>query len=86
MKTVSSVGVKSVFKIFLVLGACAGVLTGLLLMIKSIHDGQTGEGVLIFVLAPILYGLIGGVANAVMAWLYNKVAERLGGVEIHFED
>lgn len=86
MKRLSSLGVSSVFKMSLVLGASAGVLAGLVLMVAAFIDGKYMEGVVTLVLAPILYGVIGAVVNALMAWLYNKVAERLGGIELHLED
>ena len=86
MKRLSSLGVSSVFKMSLVLGASAGLIAGLILMIADFLDKRFLEGVVTLVLAPILYGVIGAVANAVMAWLYNVVADRLGGIEVHFED
>jgi hypothetical protein len=86
VKRLSSLGVSSVFKMSLVLGASAGVLAGLVLMVAAFIDGKYMEGVVTLVLAPILYGVIGAVVNALMAWLYNKVAERLGGIELHLED
>ena len=86
MKRLSSLGVSSVFKMSLVLGASAGLLAGLVLMTADFIDRRFLEGAVTLVLAPILYGVIGAVVNAVMAWIYNKVAERLGGIEVHFED
>jgi hypothetical protein len=69
-----------------VLGAVAGMMVGLVLMIMDMIDGRYLEGVVTFVLAPILYGILGALVNALMAWVYNLVAERLGGVEIFLED
>jgi hypothetical protein len=70
----------------LVLGASAGVLAGLVLMITDFIDKRFLEGVVTMVLAPILYGVLGALVNALMAWLYNHVAARLGGIEISLED
>jgi cation transporter-like permease len=86
LKRLNSIGVSSVFKMSLVLGASAGVLAGLVLMITDFIDKRFLEGVVTMVLAPILYGVLGALVNALMAWLYNHVAARLGGIEISLED
>ena len=86
MKRLNSIGVSSVFKMSLVLGASAGILAGLVLMITDFIDKRFLEGAVTMVLAPILYGVLGALVNALMAWLYNLVAARLGGIEISFED
>jgi len=71
---------------FLVLGAVVGTVIGFILMIRAFIDKSYLEGVVILVLAPILYGVTGAALNALMAWLYNLVAARLGGIEISLED
>ena len=86
MKRISSIGVSSVFRMSLVLGAVAGLLVGFVLMIMDFIDRRFLEGVVTLVLAPILYGVLGALVNALMAWLYNQVAARLGGIEITLED
>ncbi len=86
MKKLSSIGVGSVFKLSLVLGAAAGILVGFALMIADFVDHRFLEGGVTLVLAPILYGVLGALVNALMAWIYNRVAERLGGIEITLED
>ena len=86
MKKISEIGVGSVFRISLVLGATAGLLVGFVLMIVDFTDKRFLEGVVTLVLAPILYGVLGALVNAFMAWMYNVVAARLGGIEIEFDD
>ena len=86
MKKLSSIGVGSVFRLSLVLGAAAGILVGLVLMIADFVDHRFLEGVVTLVLAPVLYGVLGALVNAMMAWIYNRVAERLGGIELSLED
>jgi hypothetical protein len=86
VKKLSAIGVSSVFKMSLVLGAVAGLLVGLILMITDFIDRRFLEGGVTLVLAPILYGVLGALVNAFMAWLYNLVAARLGGIEISLED
>ena len=86
MKKLSSIGVLSIFRLSLVLGAAAGILVGFVLMIIDFTDGRYLEGFVTLALAPILYGVLGALVNALMAWLYNQAAARLGGIEVEFED
>ena len=86
MKRLTSIGVSSVFKMSLILGASAGLLVGLILMVVDFIDRRFMEGIVTLVLAPILYGVMGALVNSLMAWVYNKVSERLGGIEIQLED
>jgi len=86
MKRLTYVSVASIFKISLILGAAAGLLAGLVLMVLSFADKRFVEGLITLALAPILYGVMGGVVNSVLAWVFNLVAPRFGGVDIHLED
>ncbi len=88
MKQIRSISVPSVFRVSLVLGAVAGLLAGLVLMVIDFTDPAHGyvEGIITFLLAPVLYGLLGAAVNALMAWVYNLVAARIGGIEISLED
>lgn len=85
MKRLKSISVGSVFRISLILGAAAGVMVGLILFLVDLADHRVLEGVVTLVLAPILYGLLGAIVNAAMAWVYNLVAARLGGIELELE-
>ena len=86
MKKLSSIGVGSVFRLSLVLGAVAGILVGIVLMVTDFIDHNYLEGVVTLVLAPLLYGVLGALVNALMAYIYNHVAARLGGIEISLDD
>ena len=94
MYIVKSVGVLSLGKI---MGAIYGIL-GLLFMpiflVAGIMSSLTGgkgaafgaAGALVMaILLPILYGLIGFVAGAVGALLYNLFAKWLGGIELQLQ-
>jgi uncharacterized membrane protein YwaF len=85
MKKLNSIGVKSVFRVSLVLGAVAGTLVGTVLLIVDLMDHKGVEGLVTLVLAPILYGVMGALVNALMAKIYNLVAERLGGIELNID-
>jgi hypothetical protein len=85
VKKLKSLNVKSVFRVSLVLGLVAGLLVGLILMITDMIDGRAAEGFVTLIMAPILYGVIGALVNALMAKIYNIVADRIGGIEIELE-
>ena len=42
-----------------------------------------GVGSIIFM--PLFYGLFGFIRTLLMAWLYNVVASRVGGLELDLE-
>jgi cation transporter-like permease len=86
VKKLKVIGVGSVFRLSLVLGAVAGILVGFVLMVMDLIDHRFLEGFVTLLLAPVLYGVLGALVNALMAWIYNIVAERLGGIEITLED
>jgi hypothetical protein len=86
MKRLTSINVASVFKMSLVLGASAGLLAGLLLLVSSLFEKNYKDGLLTLALAPVLYGLLGAVVNSVLAWVYNLAASSLGGIEVSFDD
>ena len=85
MKKLKSIDAKSVFRVSLVLGAVAGLLVGLVLMVTEFIDQRYLQGIVTLIIAPILYGVMGALVNAFMAKVYNMVAERLGGIQIDLE-
>jgi len=86
MKKIKSINVMSVFKMSAALGAVAGVLVGVVLFVINLTEQRFVEGIATLLLAPLLYGFVGALVNAFMAWSYNKAAEYLGGLEIQLED
>ncbi|HUQ50500.1 MAG TPA: hypothetical protein VM056_07300 [Terriglobales bacterium] len=95
MKQVKRFRVFTVAKIMGVLWAAMGLLfIPIALIISAASLGQTGRtgftgvagGVMLAVLAPIIYGTIGFVVGAISAWLYNLMADKVGGIEMLLED
>jgi hypothetical protein len=43
-------------------------------------------GVMLAVVAPVFYGAMGFVMGGLSAWIYNLVADRVGGIELLLED
>ncbi len=55
-------------------------------MMPNAGEGSTALfGGMALIALPILYGLFGVVAGALMAWLYNVVAGFTGGLELELE-
>jgi hypothetical protein len=58
-----------------------GILVGL-----AKGEGSTIGLSLLFVIAPLLYGVLGFLIGAIAAWVYNLVAGRVGGIEIELAE
>jgi hypothetical protein len=93
--TITHLGVLSVAKIYgaitAVFGLIIGVIYGLFVMLfgaamMSQSRGAGGASVLIglvmIVVIPIVYGVIGFIAGAIGALIYNVAAGIAGGIEI----
>lgn len=72
---------------------CVGLVTGMLYSFGgAIYDvvttGSVNLGTALAFLAligmPIIFAICGFIAGAIAAPLYNFIADRFGGVEIHF--
>jgi len=94
---IKRVNVFSAAKISAVLYAIMGFIFGLIFaffgMIGSMFarssDMPAGFGMFFglggIIIMPIFYGIIGFIATAIAAWLYNIIAGWVGGVEIDVE-
>jgi len=90
MHVIRSVGVISVAKIMALIHASFGLLlmpifllAGFLSMMGRTHSEFGGAvSVVIAVLMPIFYGLMGFVMGAIGALLYNLFANLIGGIEV----
>ncbi|MEK6937362.1 MAG: hypothetical protein AABW58_04805 [Nanoarchaeota archaeon] len=87
------IGVMSLAKVYGSLMAVTGFLLGLFLALFSIlipNVSGTGSfygpmGVWAVIWLPIFYGLLGFVAGAFSAGVYNLIAKRVGGLELDFD-
>ncbi len=56
-------------------------------LIDSEQSGMfVGGGVFMALLLPIMYGVLGLIAGALMAVVYNFLAGRIGGVKVYVRD
>ena len=92
------IGPWSCAKVSMVLYAVMGLLIGLVFSFFSLVVGSLGAssdlptgaigalfGVGAVILLPIFYGILGLISGALGAWIYNIVAQYVGGLEIDFE-
>lgn len=94
MQQIRSVDVMSVAKVFGILyGGLALIfipfflLAGLGTMFTGQKEAALG-GVVIMILAvfiPVIYGAMAFVMGAFMAWIYNVIAKRFGGIKIELQ-
>jgi hypothetical protein len=89
-----SIGVLSCAKIFAVVQAAIGVLVGFFFLVfgaigAALVPGQRKLGMLgiiiIAVLMPIFYGILGFVLGAIWAFVYNFAAQTIGGLELDLQ-
>ncbi len=59
-----------------------GIVGALVAVIAGKPEGLV---FLLFIVAPIFYGIAGFITMALMCWLYNVVAARMGGIEIELQ-
>jgi hypothetical protein len=99
MVQLKKIGIYSCAKVMGILYAAVGLIFGVFISLFSLalgslaHNmGESGGffgalfGVGSIIILPIFYGVLGFVAGAIMAWVYNMVAQSFGGVEMEFED
>lgn len=53
----------------------------LITMIPMMSQGRAGFSLMMLVLMPVLYTLMGFVFTLIGAWVYNLIASRVGGFE-----
>lgn len=91
MQMIKSVGVLSVGKVMGISYAAMGLIfVPFFLLISAIQalsgkaDAEFGLAMAIAmaIFMPIFYGVLGFIGGVIMAFLYNLIAGRIGGIEI----
>ena len=93
MHTIKSVGVLSVAKIMGVLYFALGLIFVPIFLLAGAGMMAAGReatfsgimGLVLAIMMPVLYGGMGFVMGAIMAFLYNLVAKWLGGIEVQVQ-
>ena len=92
MPVLKRIGPFSAFKIGVVTYGIVGLIAGVfcsLLTLTGTSSGLHGHmpfgsaiGLFAVILCPMVYGLLGGIAAVISAFLYNLAARWIGGLEI----
>jgi len=94
MVRLRSVGVLSSAKIFGVVHAVIGVLVGFIFLVIGLVGAAVAPShprigmigiVVLAVLMPVFYAVLGFVMGAIWAFVYNLAADSIGGLELEFE-
>ena len=94
MVRLRSIGVLSAAKIFAVVQAAIGVLVGFIFLLVGVVGAAIAPGrqklgmigiIVIAVLMPVFYAVLGFVMGAIWAFVYNLAADSIGGLELEFE-
>lgn len=97
MVKIEKIGVSSAAKIYGltlgILGFVIGIFYAILLTAFSgllgnsfPISGTSGIGIIMVIVFPILYGIIGFIIGALGAFIYNFVASKIGGLEIELSN
>lgn len=85
---INRVGPLSCAKVVGLLYAILGLVTGAIISVvspmlaRARPDAGPFFGVAAIVVFPVLYGIVGFVMTAIIAWLYNALAGLIGGIEV----
>ena len=75
--------------LYFLLGIVAAIcIWGFSSMMPNFGAGRAfgaGMGIGFLLFAPVIYGVIGFIAGAIVAWLYNICASIVGGMELELE-
>jgi hypothetical protein len=91
MQEIKAVSVISFARIMGILYGIMGLLFLPMFLIMSAVSGFSGQkdaafgagiGLVFALIMPVIYGVMGFVMGALMAWIYNLVAGRWGGIEL----
>ena len=89
MYSLRSIDVMSCAKMMGAIYGCIGLIIVPFFLLAGFTSLLSGHGSVAFlflvVLAPALYGAMGFVVGALMAWVYNLVARRIGGMKLELK-
>jgi len=68
---------KVIASIYAIIAAISGVIVALI----SLMHGRPGRAIMALIFFPIGYAVASFIGTAFLCWLYNEVADRIGGVK-----
>jgi hypothetical protein len=82
MRQIKSFAVLQTSKVMGVLYFLLGLLfVVFVVVIVPAPRGHGHRGLFVIALAPAFYGVAGFIFTAIICWLYNAIARRIGGIE-----
>lgn len=92
MKEIKEIGIMSLAKMQALLMGIIGVLAGIIyLLIGVIMAAVSGEPMMAFIFLmigifmPVGYAAMGFLMGALMSWIYNILAKKIGGIQIELK-
>lgn len=95
MMELKSFNIKSLFKvgvaIYLTVMVFVGIIGGIFMLYNIITNfslgalSAAGAAILVYIILTIAYSLVAGIIFAVVGFIYNKLAEKIGGIKLELE-
>lgn len=94
MKILTKIDVMSTAKIYAIMMAIFGLVMGIMLAIMNyfLPTATIEPEVAYFpfgwsaiIIFPIMYGIMGFLTGALMAWLYNTLSAKIGGIKLEIK-
>lgn len=93
MKVIKSIEIFSWAKIQALFGIVFGLLYGILFAIMGTAIGMSqglpdveAFGLLSIIIFPIVFAIMGFICGAIMAFIYNIFASKVGGIQVELVD
>ncbi|MEN6443480.1 MAG: DUF3566 domain-containing protein [Methanoregula sp.] len=93
MKVIKSVDIISWAKIHALFGIVFGLFYGIIFAIMGaaigVSAGMPGVGafgLMSIIIFPIMFAIMGFICGAIMAFLYNVFADKIGGIQVELVD
>lgn len=82
MHEIRSIGVLSAAKIMGAVYFVFGEIVAVFVALQALLHGHLIRAIVALIFVGAIQGLIGFVASAVLCWLFNQIAGRIGGIEV----
>jgi hypothetical protein len=82
---ITRVSIRQTSKVVAILYAIIAAIVAFFMALFSFYEGEYMVGIMTFILSPLIYGVFGYIGSAIVYWIYNGLAKRIGGVEFQME-
>ena len=81
MHEIKSFEIFQTAKVIAVIYAITAAIFGVFFAFMALVHGHPGRAIMALIFFPILYAIASFLGTAFLCWLYNEVADRIGGVK-----